>query len=236
MKRREFIRLSTSAFAGVQLPLHMCLARSAIAQVSGNRPKRALFVFTPHGGGPSYDRPNLWHPDYSNGNLSLNQLSAPLESVKQHILFIDGMSMHGNPYGISDGHKQGNRKAMTANGADSLDIVVGDHYRNETPFSSVQMGVMPNRFDHHDTPAYRNGQQVSFWDRPSALYNQLFSSSNQNVSGTNSDVNLLSNAAAELSRLRSQLGQLEREKLDQHADSLSQLEKRINSMTSLAGC
>lgn len=232
MKRRDFIRLTSTAMAGVQLPLHLTLARSALAQTSGDRPKRVLFVFTPHGGGPSYDRPNLWQPDFNNGQLTLKELSQPLNNVKQHMLFIDGMSMYGNPFGIGDGHKQGNRKAMTANGQNSLDIVIGDHYRDQTPFGSVQMGVMPNRFDHHDTPAYRNGQQVPFWDNPRSLYTQLFSQTDNSNNGS-PDVDVLSNAAAELSRLRTQLGQLERERLDQHADALSQLEQRLNQMPAM---
>lgn len=232
MKRRDLIKLTSASFAAVQLPLHLTLARSAIAQASGSRPKRVMFVFTPHGGGPSWDQPNLWQPNYSNGNLSLNEFSRPLESVKDRLLFIDGMSMYNNPFNIGDGHKQGNRKAMTANGNDSLDIVIGDHFRNETPFGSVQMGVMPNRFDHHDTPAYRNGQQVPFWDNPNALYNQLFSAGNSNSASGNSDANVLSNTAKELASLQRALGQMERERLEAHADALSQLEQRLNSMAS----
>ena len=230
MKRRDLVKLTSAAFAGVQLPLHLMLGRSAIAQASGARPKRVMFVFTPHGGGPSWDQPNLWHPD---NQLSLNEFSRPMESVKNRMLFIDGMSMYGNPHNLGDGHKQGNRKALTANGNDSLDIVIGDHYRNETPFGSVQMGVMPNRFDHHETPSYRNGQQVPFWDNAKALYNQLFSGGGGNsTSGGNPDADVLSNATAELARLQRQLGQLERERLEQHADALAQLEQRLNAIPS----
>lgn len=229
MNRRDFIRLTSAGMAGVQLPLHLTLARSALAQTSGGRPKRALFVFTPHGGGPSYDRPNLWHPTVTNGQLVMNELSAPMNSVKQHVLFIDGMSMYNNPHGIGDGHKQGNRKAMTGNGANSLDIVIGDHFRSQTPFGSVQMGVMPNRFDHHDTPAYRDGRQVPFLDNPRDVYTRLFSQGT-NSTGGNPDVSVLSNATAELARLRTLLGQLERERLEEHADNLAQLEQRLNSL------
>lgn len=232
MKRRDFVRLTSAAMATAQLPLHLALARSAIAQTNGNRPQRALFVFTPHGGGPSWDRPNLWQPDFANGQLNLKELSAPLNNVKQHILFIDGMSMYGNPHGISDGHKQGNRKAMTGNGANSLDIVIGDHYRNQTPFGSVQMGVMPNRFDHHDTPAYRDGRQVPFLDNPRDVYTRLFSQGTNNPA--NPDVAILSNAAEELARLKSRLGQLERERLEEHADNLAQIERRLNSSSALS--
>lgn len=228
MKRRDFICLTTAAMAGVQLPLHLTLARSAIAATNNDRPRRALFVFTPHGGGPSYDRPNLWHPSLSNGQLVMNELSAPMNSVKQHVLFIDGMSMYGNPHGISDGHKQGNRKAMTGNGPNSLDIVIGDHFRSQTPFGSLQMGVMPNRFDHHDTPSYRNGQQVPFLDNARDIYTRLFGQGTSSIG--NPDVNILSNATAELTRLRTLLGQLERERLEEHADNLAQLEKRLNTL------
>ncbi len=226
MKRRDFIKLTSATMAGAQLPLHLLLARSAVAQASGVRPKRVMFVFTPHGGGPSYDRPNLWQP---NAQLTLPRLSAPLESVKQHILFMDGVSMYNNPHRIGDGHKQGNRKALTANGNDSLDIVIGDHFRDQTAFGSVQMGVMPNRFSHHDTPAYRNGQQVPFWDNPHSLYNQLFSGAPASGS-VNTKESILSNAAAELRRLRTELGQLERERLEEHSDALSQLEQRLASV------
>ncbi len=232
MKRRDLLKLSTATFAGIQLPLHLTLARSAIAATSGTAPKRALFVFTPHGGGPSWDQPNLWQPNVNNGQLSLNELSKPLESVKQHICFIDGMSMYNNPFSIGDGHKQGNRKALTANGNESLDIVIGDFYRNATAFSSVQMGVMPNRFDNHDTPSYRSGQQVPFWDNARALYTQLFAGQNATTGG-NPDASVLSNAAAELARLRTQLGQLERERLEQHTDALAQLEQRLNSLPTI---
>lgn len=232
MKRRDLIKLTSAAMAGAQLPLHLLLARSAMAQTSGSRPKRALFVFTPHGGGPSYDRPNLWQPDFNNGQLALKELSAPLDAVKQQMLFIDGMSMYNNPHRISDGHKQGNRKAMTGNGDNSLDIVIGDHFREQTSFGSIQMGVMPNRFDHHDTPAYRNGQQVPFLDNPRDVYSRLFSQVSE--AAGNPDADVLSNAAAELSRLRAQLGQLERERLEEHADNLAQIEQRLNNVATLS--
>ena len=125
MKRRELLKLSSAALAAA--PLHIKLARAAIEQE--NRPKRALFVFTPHGGGPQHDKPNLFQPSYSNGELSLKQLSAPFEENKEHICFIDGMALYGNPFNIGDGHKQGNRKVLTANGDNSMDIVIGDFFK-----------------------------------------------------------------------------------------------------------
>lgn len=222
LKRRQFLKYTSSILGAGLLPASAFLANTAVAQVNGNDAKKLMFVFTPNGA--TQDSKEYWHP--APGTLDLRPMTAPLEPVKQHCLFVDGLTM----YGGGGSHDGGVRTVLTANGPDSLDIVFGEHYKNETPFSSLQMGPLCRR-NMRGNCSYKSGNPIPHDDKPIALYKKLWDAS-PDQAGSQKDLGILSAINKDMDKLKKRLGSAERIKLEQHTDSLSQLERRLLSVSS----
>jgi len=224
MKRRDFIRLTGTTFGASLMPASLILANSAMAQGLGVDAKKMLFVSTPNGFPTNLDY-ETWHP--LEGTLDLRAVTAPLEPVKQDCLFIDGLSMYG---AFNNTHDGGMRAVLTANGNDSLDVVFGELNKNQTPFSSLQMGPYSQRNSRqYGNASYKDGLMLPFDDKPVALYQKLWGA-DPDANNKPDDLGVLSVINSDLARLRKKLGTIEREKLEQHTDSLSQLERRLKNM------
>src|SRR5690242_17288517 len=50
--------------------------------------KRVMFVYVPDG-----CIPDLWHPKGSETGFTLSEMTTPLESVRKHLIFLDGLEM-----------------------------------------------------------------------------------------------------------------------------------------------
>jgi len=222
MNRRNFIKLTGSTLTAGLMPTSALLANSALAQVNGNNAKKILCVFTPCGF-TEKDNREFWHP--APGTLDLRPMTAPLESVKQDCLFVDGLTM----YGGGGSHDGGILTVLTGNGPDSIDVAFGEHYKSETPFSSLQMGPLCTR-DNRGGASVKGGIQLPFESRPITLYKKLWGSQN-----SGNDIGVLSLINKDLDRFRKKIGYLEKQKLEQHTDSMSQLERRLTDLTMQSG-
>lgn len=71
--------------------------QETLAQASGDAPKRFVSVYTPGGSvkrdGGDDKTQNRWSPSGSGNNLTLSPILEPLESVKQKMVFLDGVGM-----------------------------------------------------------------------------------------------------------------------------------------------
>jgi len=88
MSRRTLIKamLTSPVTLGMSSALLPSLfVKSAFAQ-EGQRPIRNLFIYHPNGAVP-----DIFHPKA--GSLNLPGMTAPLESVKQHCIFLDGFGL-----------------------------------------------------------------------------------------------------------------------------------------------
>ncbi|MEM9103448.1 MAG: DUF1552 domain-containing protein, partial [Pseudomonadota bacterium] len=70
------------------LPLSGQLMRSAMAADAAPGIKY-LFIYTPDGATPDF-----FHPTGTETNFTLNQMTAPLEPVKNDITFLQGIDMY----------------------------------------------------------------------------------------------------------------------------------------------
>jgi hypothetical protein len=221
MKRRSFLRgLGATALIApfAQLPTK---ARAAA-------PKRAMFVYVPDGCIPA-----LWHPKGSESSFTLPAMTAPLEPIKQHLVFLEGLTM----YAGGATHEGGIAKVLTGVSAQSLDIYLGDRISADRPHRALQLGVGTSFQNGSGSFSYiGEGQSVNPDDDPLNAFSRVFGSVS---SGAGDDAaatlkkrqrqSVLDAALGDLSALQARLGTTEREKLDVHLDSLRELEKRLTT-------
>lgn len=185
--------------------------------------KRAMFVYVPDGCIPS-----LWHPTGSEKSFTLPEMSATLEPIKQHLVFLDGLKM----YAGGATHEGGMAKVLTGVSPKSIDLFLGDEIGGATPHSSLQLGVggtfqagAPGTFTF-----IGENQPVPPDDDPLNAFSRVFGA----VSGDPDQdrdqrrkKSVIDASLADLNALRTKLGSTEREKLDVHLDSLREVEARI---------
>ncbi|MEC8849324.1 MAG: DUF1552 domain-containing protein, partial [Pseudomonadota bacterium] len=127
----------------------------------------------------------------------------------------------------------GVRKLLTATGGVSLDVLVGQFYRNATPFSFYSLGVGAN---HENGGNYMSfigqDQPITPEDNPQKAFDDLFGGAAAGSGGTPSPEqrrvgSVLDSSLSDLAALRSRLGQTERQKLELHSESIREIERRL---------
>jgi hypothetical protein len=185
--------------------------------------KRAMFVYVPDG-----CIPDFWHPSGSETDFTLPEMSQPLDVIKQHLVFIDGLTM----YSGGATHEGGMAKVLTGVGQKSIDLFLGDEIGQSTPHSSLQLGVggtfqagQPGTFSFL-TPE----QPVAPDDDPLNAFSRVFGAvagGGENDVAQRKKKSVLDAALGDLNALRARLGSTEKSKLDQHLDALREVEARI---------
>lgn len=215
--RRQFMtRLGGGALATALLNAPPW-SRNVFAQTAD---KKAVFIYHPDGCAPS-----IWHPTQTGTNFSLPQQTSPLDPVKQHCVFLDGMAMPGEP-----GGHQGMPEILTANNDFSIDYLLADAYGGRFPFKSIHLGVAANFQGNGRLSMQPGGVQVAADDNPINAFEGIFGAPGGSVEQQR-DASILALAKTEVSRLRSQLGSAERAKLDQHEQAIIEVEQRLNDTT-----
>lgn len=236
MNRRSLIKSIAAGSLTSTAPLTMLLGRAAMA-AENDRPIRTIFLFHPNGAVPSHFFP-------APGTMNLPKMTKPLESVKQHLLFLDGIG-YGGPAG---GHEGGSAKCLTgytgteekkgSQGLSSIEVILGEKdWANRANTGvivpSLQMGVATKWGDSvMRRISFKGNQDLHAVDDPRILYPQIFGSVN---SGGSSATSVLATVKDDLNRLKTRLGSVERARLDLHADSMSILEQKIKSQSNVSG-
>jgi hypothetical protein len=228
LSRRQL--LAGAAAAGLLAPF-IKTGRKVRAAGAANKCK-AMFVYVPDG-----CIPGEWHPTGSEKSFTLGKMSAPLAAIQQHLVFLKGLDM----YAGGATHEGGIRKVLTATAPVSLDVFLGQQL-NATdllPHASLQLGVGTN---------FQNGsggmsfigveQEVKPDDDPINAYKRIFGD-NPGGGGGGGDTpddpaarrrtSILDLASADISKARSRLGSVEKEKLDVHVASFENLQRRVTA-------
>jgi hypothetical protein len=242
MNRRSLLKAIAAGSMTAMTPMASLLARSAMA-ADGPSQIKTLFIFQPCGSVPDYFFPKA-------GQTNLPQMSAPLQSVFKHLVFIDGIGMAGR----ANTHEGGAAKCLTGFGGDSndnasagnssIEVQMGKEdwaNRATTKISipSIQMGVGTMwGAARHLRISFDGSQDLHSVDDPRILYPQLFGAGGNTGGGAANDIQLqiLSRSLADLNRLKTSLGSVERERLTQYGDSISVLENKLRASSSNLGC
>ncbi|MEZ5452013.1 MAG: DUF1552 domain-containing protein [Thiothrix sp.] len=217
--RRNFMKWVAAAGLGAAtLPF-------ASMAYAGDVPRRAIFVFFPDG-----MRPEHWHAVGTGNSFTLPAMTAPLERVRQHCVFLSGVDMKG----AGSTHEGGTLKLLT--GADgmssdkavSLDYHLAQAFKSQTVRPHLNLTIVPTWGVTAITYDY-SGVQVLPEPNPLAAFESLFGTNAQSNFIAQRRVSVLDTSLAELNALRNKLGAIEKAKLDTHTESIHELEQRLNA-------
>jgi hypothetical protein len=226
VSRRRFMRGAGSALALLPFLSSLKASRAGAAPA-----KRAMFVYVPDGCIPA-----KWHPSGSETSFTLPEMTAPLEPIKQHLIFLDGLTM----YSGGATHEGGAAKVLTGVGDQSLDVFLGDKIGGSKPFRSLQLGVGSTFQAGVPSVSYIGaGQPVNADDDPLDAFSRVFGTVG---GGADADLakrkqqSVLDAALADLQALQNKLGSTEKQKLGVHLDSLREVEGRLTGAAVSASC
>lgn len=227
-RRGFFIGTAATAFAASPLMQALTSIRASAAPV-----RRVMFVYVPNG-----CIPEKFHPTGSETNFALNEMTSSLEPVKQHIVFLDGLTM----YAGGATHEGGIRKVLTGDSKVSLDSFLGQRFAGQTPHNSLHLGAAANFENGSGSMTFiGDGQEVKPDDDPLNAFSRVFGNVTPTTGGGADAIaerrkrSVLDAASQDLARLQKRFGAAERQKLETHVESLREVEGRITS-TALAAC
>jgi hypothetical protein len=225
-QRRRFLQLmGLGALSATTLPLMRPIFAAATP------PKRVIFMFIPDG-----VQADDWHAQGTGTNFTLPAMTQPLNSVKQHCLFLSGIDMLGS----GGTHEGGVLKFLTGTSGQyhdrnvSLDYYLGQRVKNVTIQPHLNLNIIPKYHDKHITFDFNKTPLIPE-SNPLVAFNSLFGDKTNGQALKNARrISVLDNVLSEVNSLRTKLGQTERQKLDTHLDSITELEKRLSADT--GGC
>ncbi len=219
LKKMGGVGLSGAMFKLSLLGGNLLWARSVFAATA---PKRVIFVYTAGGA-----IPEAWMPTGTETNFTLPVASAPLESVKQHCVFLNGVNMSYPGHGLVSKALGTHDRTMT------LDLVLAKTLGQVTPFSLLQLGVISNGFG---SISRNNWNEPAFEDSPFNAFDRLFgagASVTEDIDTRRKRSVLDCNLEA-LNQMRSNLGSFEKARLDQHAEAIQRIEARLDAAAQAA--
>lgn len=223
ISRRRLLQLGGAA--AVSLPFARLRAHAG-----GARAKRLIIFYFPDGiaGASQNGEPSLW---------TQNELLAPLQPYMNKCVVFRGLSMGPADSGS---HPGGAKKLLTAtdggNGI-SIDQRLASTVGANDPFRLLYLGAQANvnnaSGDKHISyvaPGFTTPPE----DDPVAAFNRVFGNVGTTTGGGGSGdsrsarrLSVLDNAKAELTALKTKLGDTEKTKLDLHLDAVREIEMRI---------
>jgi len=239
LSRRTFLR---GAGATIALPLFESLlpARAASAV---RPPKRAAFLYFPNGVWP-----DAWVPKKTGTDFELPFSLTPLEKLKQDVIVLSGLDKAQSRGG--DGHY-----AKTANfltglhvqktigkdinvGGVSVDQVIAQKFGDQTPLSSLELGIDPVISGTDSVVGYTRlyGSYISWRTagaplakeiNPRMVYERLFGAKDASARGRDDDRSLLDLTLEDARQLRGRLGRDDLFKLDEYLDAIRGVERRL---------
>ena len=195
--------------------------------------QRLIIFFTPNGTVHRH-----WRPSGSGANFSFpkGSILEPLAPYKQDLLILDGLDFKGasNHEGGMAAMLTGKGNASTETGGRSLDQYVASKLKEKGRFSSLEFGVQTSAWGGNvqTRMSYKGpGQYVPPNDNPVNVYSRIWGS----VASTPSEKNelliqrksVIDLVKGDIDRLRRVVGTEEKLKLDQHLQSLREMERGI---------
>lgn len=219
VSRRGFLKkLGGVALTGAMYKLSLLSGNLLWARpvFAANAPKRVVFVYIAGGA-----IPDQWMPSGSETNFTLPAMSAPLESVKQHCVFLNGVNMNNPGHGLTS-------KALGSDKTMTLDVYMARTLGQASPFSQLQLGAISNGYG---SISRYNWNEPAYEDNPFNAFERLFgagAATTEDLTTRRKQSVLDSNLEA-LNQLRSRLGSFEKTRLDEHADAIQRIEARLDA-------
>jgi hypothetical protein len=167
-------------------------------------------------------------PSGSETSFTLPAMSSPLESVKQHCVFFNGVNMNNAGHGLTS-------KVLAGDATHSLDIYMAQTLGQASPFSQLQLGVYSNG---HGSMSRNNWSEPTFEDNPLNAFQRLFGggatvvTETEDTSGSSGARSVLDANLEVLNQMRNELGSFERARLDEHSEAIQRIGARLDSTSS----
>ena len=214
-----------------------------VAEAGSGTAERVIFLYFPDGV-PAWSEAgdtSLWHASGSEWDPYLPQVVAPLEDWKDRCLFFRGLSSGGTDNGSHPGGAQKLLTAVDYGNGESIDNYLARTAGYDRAWRHLYLGVQANynsaSGDKH--VVYPSaGTTISPQDDPRQAFEDLFGSWTSSGSGdtggssSSGDLKVVQSLLEETQALRSQLGGVEKDKLDYHVESLLELEARYSGSSS----
>jgi hypothetical protein len=189
---------------------------------AADAPKRVIFVYIAGGA-----IPDQWMPTGSETEFTLPAMSAPLESVKQHCVFLNGVNMNNAGHGLTS-------KALGSDKTMTLDIYMAKTLGQATPYSQLQLGAISNGYG--STSRY-NWNEPAYEDSPFNAFERLFGAGAAAMEdlATRQKRSVLDSNREALNQMRTRLGSFEKTRLDEHAAAVERMEARLTAASQANG-
>lgn len=254
--RRSFLRAVGLGCAA--LPMYRLLENSFVQAAGGELPLKFIGVYHPHGVAAEYwamqssDSETAFDITYEHCSLQpFDDAATYGRSFKDRILVIEGLELLSNANGhdtcgtiLTGSRISGEKKAQNI----SLDqfLAVEHGLGASTRLASIALGVGVDSLESGVTLSYGpGGEPMPKMISPVKAFETLFAGF---VVGDDPDAladaerqrrlgrSLVDYIRSDVGRLRGRLGREEKLKLDQHLDSLRELEKQFEDVAPGAGC
>lgn len=194
--------------------------------------------------------PEKWIPQTTGANWETTSELAPLDvtaggvSVKSYINLTSGMQTklpgrfthYPNASSILAGNHDAAAGAYGEPGGPTLDVILARQWAGRTPVSSLQVGVAQqgdNLVKQNDTSWLGDNMPNAMEFSPAALYNTLFSNSSANLKQIAGRKSVLDFVQGDMQRLRSRVGTLDAQRLQEHAQNIRQIETGLDALAKL---
>src|SRR5256884_4857606 len=228
------------ALPGVPLPFLIGLPSLGLASPARPR-QRLIIMFSPNGTIP----PAYW-PDEAGSDFKLKEIMSPLESLRDRILILHGLS--NKVRGDGDGHMRGMSCLLTGielfpgnvqGGSDTpagwaSGISIDQELRNffqsredtRTRFGSLEFGVgVTDRADPWTRMSYRGpNKPIAPISHPYQMYQKLY----RQLKDKESLQSVLDDVRDDLKKVRKLISAEDRRLLEEHEALVRQLEKEIS--------
>jgi hypothetical protein len=222
--------------AAIAAPFFTVASERVQAQTA-RRAKRVIFWFTPNGTVHRH-----WRPTGEGASFAFpaGSILEPLADHRPHLLVLDGLNFERVRGGS---HEGGMEHMLTGGGATSVDQYIAAAVGGDTPFPSLEFGVQTSAWGAgvQTRMCYNNAHQfIHPEDNPSNAFRRLFAGVSADPTEVDPAVlarrSVIDVVKAELGDLRSELGVLERRKLDAHLDSVERIERRLKGEVTGGAC
>jgi Protein of unknown function (DUF1552) len=217
MKRRTLLR----GLGGAALlsPLVVGSLSTHLRAQQGDTPLRMFLMFTGNGQSPSH-----WLPTGGETSFTLSPVLEPLAAHQDKLLLLHGLV--GNEKGHSGGMSE-TTTGWTAQGGSgvpqqgpSIDQLLADAWRGDTPLSSLELGVMPANGSSDQTSYAAGGLPLPAIGSPLGALQRLADVTNLSPEEAERrralDASVLDAVAGELASLNAKLNPEGRALLDEH--------------------
>ena len=229
LSRRHFLQASLSAAAVAHGIVQFWSNPSRAA--TDNR--KTVFFFHPNGRAR-----NGWSPTGGENDFRLGATMKAFDTlgVKEHMCIVEGADYVGS---VSS-HETGAAIALRGNGGidSSFDVALGEAVGKDFNYPYLALGAYANFEAGEGLVSQSKGTPLHHIDEPLKAYAQIFGvdlsgSAGNGGAGVSAELSAMRRnrvmdiARGELSSVRSRLGMLDREKLDNHVDSLERVQNRL---------